>query len=350
MTTKQKLGQFYTTNYDYILQNLYIPENIIKIIEPFAGNGDLLNFIKDKDNYNIECYDIEPKKDYIIQKNTILDPPNFNKSFILTNPPYLARNKSNDKELFDKYRTNDLYKCFIEILILNECLGGILIVPLNFICSIRKNDIDLRKKFISKYNIITLNIFEEQVFEDTTYTICSFQFEKKEQEQEKEIKVYIYPSNIGFNIKLNKNNNYTIGGDIYNLVQNDKYKIDRATKLYDNKDNFTNILVKCIDDNINNKIGLKIVDDKIRDKYIDNTPKLSARSYAILVIKPKITIIQQEKLVELFNNFLNEKRDNCNSLFLSNYRESKDIARKRISFTLVYEICNYLLNTTDIYQ
>ena len=348
MTTKQKLGQFYTTNYDYILQNLYIPENIIKIIEPFAGNGDLLNFIKDKDNYNIECYDIEPKKDYIIQKNTILDPPNFNKSFILTNPPYLARNKSNDKELFDKYKTNDLYKCFIEILILNECLGGILLVPLNFICSIRKNDIDLRKKFISKYNIITLNIFEEQVFEDTTYTICSFQFEKKEQENE--IKVYIYPSNINFNIKLNKNNNYTIGGDIYNLEQNDKYKIDRATRLYDNKDNFTNILVKCIDDNINNKIGLKIVDDKIRDKYIDNTPKLSARSYAILVIKPKITIIQQQKLVELFNNFLNEKRNNCNSLFLSNYRESKEIARKRISFTLVYEICNHLLNTTDIYQ
>jgi hypothetical protein len=350
MTTKQKLGQFYTTNYDYILQNLYIPKNIIKIIEPFAGNGDLLNFIKDKEYYELECYDIEPKKDYIIEKNTILDPPNLNNSFILTNPPYLARNKSNDKELFDKYKTNDLYKCFIEILISNECLGGILIVPLNFICSIRKNDIDLRKKFISKYNILIINIFEEQVFEDTTYTICSFQYEKKEKEQEKEIKVYIYPSKIDFNIKLNKNNNYTIGGDIYNLEQNEKYKIDRATKLYDNKDNFTNILVKCIDDNINNKIGLKIVDDKIRDKYIDNTPKLSARSYAILVIKPKITIIQQQKLVEYFNNFLNEKRNNCNSLFLSNYRESKEIARKRISFTLVYEICNYLLNTTDIYQ
>uniref|UniRef100_A0A6C0EPT2 Methyltransferase small domain-containing protein n=1 Tax=viral metagenome TaxID=1070528 RepID=A0A6C0EPT2_9ZZZZ len=137
-----------TTNYEYILQNLYIPKNIIKIIEPFAGNGDLLNYIKDKDNYNIECYDIEPKKDYIIEKNTILDPPNLNNSFILTNPPYLARNK-----------TNDLYKCFIEILISNECLGGILIVPLNFICSIRKNDIDLRKKFISKYNILIINIY-----------------------------------------------------------------------------------------------------------------------------------------------------------------------------------------------
>ena len=71
MTTKQKLGQFYTTNYDYILQNLYIPKNIIKIIEPFAGNGDLLNFIKDKEYYELECYDIEPKKDYIIEKNML---------------------------------------------------------------------------------------------------------------------------------------------------------------------------------------------------------------------------------------------------------------------------------------
>ena len=59
---KQKLGQFYTTNYDYILQNLYIPENIITIVEPFAGNGDLLNFIKNKDNYKIESKDIARKR------------------------------------------------------------------------------------------------------------------------------------------------------------------------------------------------------------------------------------------------------------------------------------------------
>jgi hypothetical protein len=51
MSIKNKLGQFYTTNYEYILQNLNIPENITKIIEPFTGNGDLLNFIKNKDKY-----------------------------------------------------------------------------------------------------------------------------------------------------------------------------------------------------------------------------------------------------------------------------------------------------------
>lgn len=36
-------------------------------------------------------------------------------------------------------------------------------------------------------------------------------------------------------------------------------------------------------------------------------------------------------------------REKYNSLFLTNYRESKKISRKRISFKLVYNICNYLL-------
>ena len=35
------------------------------------------------------------------------------------------------------------------------------------------------QSFLEKYNIILLNIFEEQVFDDTTYTICSFQFLKQ---------------------------------------------------------------------------------------------------------------------------------------------------------------------------
>lgn len=44
--SKKSLGQFYTTNYEYILQNIFIPDNVVNIIEPFAGNGDLLNFIE----------------------------------------------------------------------------------------------------------------------------------------------------------------------------------------------------------------------------------------------------------------------------------------------------------------
>ena len=82
-----------------------------------------------------------------------------------------------------------------------------------------------------------------------------------------------------------------------------------------------------------------------KDKYIDNTPKLSARSYALLIIEPKLDIEEQKKLINKFNNYFNELRQKYNSLFLTNYRESNSIARKRISFQLVYNICNYLLSS-----
>lgn len=345
---KKELGQFYTTNQEYILQGLFIPNHITTIIEPFAGNGNLICFIekeekKNKVKYNAEFYDIEPKKNFIIQQNTILNPPDYTNKFLITNPPYLARNKSKDKILFDKYDVNDLYKCVIKNIITNVCLGGILIIPLNFWSSIRIADIKLRKSFLEKYNILLLNIFEEKVFDDTTYTICSFQFELKNDNTNK-LNIIVYPSKIIINTELNDNNNYMIGGEIYNLKTNNIYKISRLTKKNKEKAN-TNILVKCIDDNVDNKISLKIVDDE--NIYIDETPNQTARTYATLIIEPSIKKKKQKKLVKKFNKYLEEYRNNYNSLFLTNYRESKDISRKRISFELVYLITEFILENFD---
>jgi hypothetical protein len=347
---KKALGQFYTTNNEYILQNMKIPDDIIGIIEPFAGNGDLVNFIKNTENlknikYNIDCYDIEPKKDYIIKRDTINEPPDYNNKYVITNPPYLARNKSADKKLFDKYNVNDLYKCFIKNIIDITCSGGIIIIPLNFWSSIRQADIEIRKLFLEKYKIIKLNIFEEQVFSDTSYTICSFQFEVKKQSNIPNIvEISVYPSKITIITELNSKNNYMIGGEIYKLPLNNIYKITRLTNKNRDKCN-TNILVKCIDDNITSQIGLSYVEDK--DIYIDNTPNQSARTYATLQIEPTINEEKQKKLIESFNKYLREHREKYSSLFLTNYRESKDIARKRISFDLVYSITEYLLDRLD---
>ena len=144
------------------------------------------------------------------------------------------------------------------------------------------------------------------------------------------------------NINLTSENNYTIGGEIYNLPQNSKYIIQRATK--ETKGNITNILLKCIDDNINNQLGFKIVNDEY--KFIDNTQNLSARSYATLVINKSLTLQEQQHLVDEMNKFIKEKREKYNSLFLTNYRESNTIARKRISFELAFKICNYILTVS----
>jgi len=340
MTHKQKLGQFYTKNYEYILQNITIPEYVHTIIEPFAGEGDLINFIKQK-NIQKECYDIDPKKNFIVKRDTLKYPPVYDNKFVLTNPPYLARNKSEDKSIFDLYNENDLYKCFIKSIINTNIQGGVLIIPLNFWCSIRKNDIKLREIFLKKFNVMYLNIFEERVFDDTSYTTCSFIFESKNQKTPI-INCSIYPSKKNINIILNKENNFTIGGEIYNLPINKKIKVERATHINKKSKGITNILLKCIDDNINSKIGLSIVNDT--EIYIDNTPKLSARSYATLIITPEISISKQRNIVYKFNKYFNEQREKYNSLFLTNYRESNSIARKRISFNLAFNIVNYILS------
>ena len=338
--SKSQLGQFYTTNYEYILQNMKIPDYIKHIIEPFAGNCDLLNFIN-KQKYTLELYDIDPKTDNVIKRDTLINPPCYDNKFVLTNPPYLARNKNKNKELYEKYNCNDLYKCFIINLINSDCYGGIIIIPLNFICSIRKADIELRKQFLEKFTINVINIFEEQVFDDTCYAVCSIYFMKNVIGLSL-IKMYIYPSNKLVDILFTEENNYTIGGEIYNLPTNNEYKVERATKLTKEKDNITNILVKCIDDNINSQLGFKIVSNE--ERFIDNTKDLSARSYATLVINKKLSLIEQTLLVEKLNKFIKEKRDKYNSLFLTNYRESNTIARKRISFDLAFKICNYMLS------
>ena len=182
--------------------------------------------------------------------------------------------------------------------------------------SIRKADIELLKNFLDIYSIKIVNIFEEQVFDDTSYSVCSIYFIKKTTELNS-IKAYIYPSNTEMNISLTTENNYTIGGEIYNGPQTSKYKVQRATT--EAKKNITNILLKCIDDSVDSQLGFKVVSDK--DIFIDNTPKLSARSYATLVINTPLTLQQQEMLVNKMNNYIKEKREKYNSLFLTNYRQ-----------------------------
>jgi hypothetical protein len=236
--------------------------------------------------------------------------------------------------MFDKNDVNDLYKCHIKDLLTNNPIGGIIIIPLNFFCSIRNMDIELRKNFLNTYIVKQLNIFEENVFNDTTYTVCSFQYEYKPNSNQI-IPITIYPSKNNLNFLLNEENNYTIGGEIYNIENNNDYKI---TRLLEKEIANTNLVLKAIDDNENSKIKLEYVsNDEI---YYG---KISARTYATLTITPKISDEVQQKIANDFNEYLNDKRDKYNSLFLTNYRESKKIARKRISFDLAYKIVGMLL-------
>lgn len=336
---KQELGQFYTTNYEYILQNLSVPADVGHIVEPFVGHGDLLKILPTPSKHQIECYDIDPKIPDTIQQDTLLHPPCFNGTFVITNPPYLARNKCADKTVFDRYDANDLYKCFLKELTQNPCQGGIVIVPVNFWCSRRDKDLQLRKQFLQVYTVLHINIFEETVFDDTDYSVCSFQFALCHHPQENEahhtIPITIFPENRHMEVVLHEQNFYMVGGEIFHLPRTHQFQVARLTRLNQDKPS-SNILVKCIDDDT--PIHLAIVPhDKL---YCDDTPNLTARSYATLVIEPPLSLSQQQHLVGQFNGFLHQYRETYNSLFLTSFREHK---RKRISFDLVYQIVGYLL-------
>lgn len=368
MSNKKEYGQFFTTNFNYILSDIDCTNfNDEDIIEPFVGGADLVKWMKLQkvDISKIQIYDIEPNKKIYeifpeldlkkIQKNTLLNPPNYKNKYLITNPPYLARNKSSDKnkELWIKYKNiSDLFRIHIHQIIEGDCNGGIQIIPLNFISSIKKQDIKIRDSFFEKYKIIQLNIFEEQVFDDTTITICSFKFIRSSEKLiEQNIQTTFYPLKLKKVCTLKKENKWLFGGCIYNKQKKYNYKIGRLTKI--NKDTYkdkgyilTNIKLIGLDTgSLDNKIRLEYNEESFYGKGTD-------RIFATIIVKPndkknKVIIenikIQKQIIID-FNNYLNEMREKYNSLFLTNYRESKNgYARKRISFSLCYQLINDLL-------
>lgn len=164
---------------------------------------------------------------------------------------------------------------------------------------------------------------------------------KKEKTDNFLLPITIYPCHKKIQIELNKENNYIIGGHIYNIPVKNNYKIYRLTSKNKNKKH-SNIMIKCIDDNRKKQIQFMLVDNE--SIYIDETPNHVARTFATMIIEPFVSLEVQKKIVERGNKILNEHREKYHSLFLTNYRESKDIARKRISFDLAYRIIEHVLD------
>ena len=343
---KKMKGQFYTVNSSYILDGLPMPPSTARcIIEPFAGKGDLLDWLEKNGNtLPVELYDIDPKKEGIIPRDTLMNPPNYKDSWILTNPPYLARNKCDKKEIFDIYNTNDLYKCFITSLTKQEeaCIGGIFIIPAGFFFSPRDLDVRCRDHFLSKYKLLKVKYFEETVFPDTTTTVVAFAFEKSTVLlDEQSVEWISLPSGDKRVFKLSKENDWIIGGDIYKLSIPKGIKIRRhveGQKLKEGEQR-TFMTLSALD------TGTK--DGRIRLEYKENyiyPAKECSRTYATLCIQGKnITLEEQKKICIDFNALVEKKRADTWSLFLPQFRESKEYARKRIPFELAYTIVLHLV-------
>jgi hypothetical protein len=343
---KKTRGQFYTVNNSYILDGLSGPPPATRcVIEPFAGKGDLLDWVEKKGVVlPIEAYDIEPKKEGIILRDTLNNPPDYTDSWIITNPPYLARNKCDKKEIFDKYNTNDLYKCFITSITQqsSQCAGGIFIIPAGFFLSPRDLDVCCRNAFLSKYKLLMVKYFEETVFPDTTTTVVAFSFEKSPVLlTEQTVEWISMPSGEKRSFTMSAENDWIIGGDIYKLSVPSHIKVRRHVEGQHLKDGeqITSMTLCALDS------GMQ--DGRIHLEYKKGyiyPAKDSSRTYATLCIQGRIlSDEEQQTICSQFNDFVEKKRGETWSLFLPQFRESKEYARKRIPFELAYTIVLHLI-------
>ena len=342
---KKNRGQFYTTNSSYILEGFSPPPHDIRcIIEPFAGKGDLLDWVKKTGcSAEIEAYDIEPKGEGIKQRDTLTNPPDYTNAWIITNPPYLARNKSEKKEIYNLYNTNDLYKCFITSVVKqNNCRGGIFIIPAGFFFSPRDIDVKCRDAFMKKYKITKVKYFEESVFDDTTTTIVAFSFERVDTDlTEQQVEWVLLPSNVQQIFSMYSSSDWIIGGDIYNLSVPETINVRRHVEGQPLRDNEQQLYITL------NALDSGTMDGRISLTYKKDyiyPAKECSRTYATFRITgTTLHETEQIQLCREFNEFIEQKRTDTWSLFLPQFRESKEYARKRIPFELAYRIFLHLI-------
>ena len=316
-----KKTQHFTTNYEEILQGInFYPQ---EAVDPFAGACDLIKY---SPNTKWELYDIDVKDPRVNYRDSLLNPIDYTGKTVITNPPYLARNKTDQfRDIFDKYQTDDLYKA--SILSIMGCENGILIIPLNFFTD--ENTRDIREKFFSEYHVDYVNYFTYQVFENTTYNICSFYFEKGKQDN-KPIIFNNGKSGEEHTLTLWEKFGYRIGGEVFDFFQKEKPIFSRVIG---NEPTNTNIYVNCLDTRTKH-FGLEY-----KPGYVYKGKK-NDRIFATLKCEKDLTPEQQQKLVESFNNCIESFRRTYGDLVFTNYR---DHGRKRISLEDVYKICTMLL-------
>jgi hypothetical protein len=195
---------------------------------------------------------------------------------------------------------------------------------------------------MKKFRITKVKYFEESVFDDTTTTIVAFSFEKAADElTHQNVDWFMMPSNIHATFNMSSSSDWIIGGDIYNLPVPEHTNVRRyvkGQKLRDGEQQ-TYITLNALDSGVQDgRISLAYKKDYIYPA------KECSRTYATFRITgKKLSENEQIQICKRFNEFIEKKRKDTWSLFLPQFRESKEYARKRIPFGLAYRIFLHII-------
>ncbi|WP_027334924.1 Eco57I restriction-modification methylase domain-containing protein [Mycoplasmopsis felifaucium] len=208
---KVTLGQFFTKEAVWLKPQIidFIKRSNCSIAyDPFAGGGDLLNVCQKSLNIkNIIGLDIDESLQWN-KNDSLVKIPHIDNAFIITNPPYLAKQSATRKKLdLSKYFNNSLYDD-LYLIALDKMLEAqdyvVVIVPESFINS----------SFKKKHLLSSVTVLEENPFLDTENPVCVLCFDNIPKEFT-DIKIYKNDLLVGtlkeiFNLRINPNNSVRI--------------------------------------------------------------------------------------------------------------------------------------------
>ena len=174
MSKKQNLGQFNTQNDVWLRPHIaeFIGDSDCDyVLDPFAGQGDLLHAARRFNFLDYYGMDIDP--DLCAEKgwawnDSLEDIPASDNTLVITNPPYLAKNSaarnclgSYDYFKGDNERYEDLYQIAIEK-VLDSYQKAVFIIPETYFQT------EFFKQHLEIYTVIEENPFPSQPPESVT--------------------------------------------------------------------------------------------------------------------------------------------------------------------------------------
>lgn len=327
-TKKQALGQYFTTNAAEILKGY---EHVVKnkaVIDPFAGNKDLLNWAMLNGCSINQGYDIAPVDDTIMFQDTLVTPPDYSNSVVVTNPPYLSSNKcrTGDKSPYHRWNQNDYYKCHLASLGPNGCDEALEIVPSNFFCEGRDA---IRATLFKTHHIVSAKYWDQPSFDDASTGTCVLHL-KRGEKRSQVFPLTLLPAGVVIDVELEAKYRYLHGKDFFDYIAKAPTLSLVKTDIGMTPPN-TNIVVGLLD---NGKWPVGISFNSGLPIYCQ--PK-SFTTYQLTTPHVTLSEIEQRAIIELFHHKLTGFRKQYHSLFLANYMGpsqkilSRDYVNKLIS-------------------
>ncbi|CRX37086.1 hypothetical protein HEPPS_02910 [Candidatus Hepatoplasma crinochetorum] len=312
---KKKLCQYFTKEKFWIYEdilNIIKKNNFKEILDPFAGNCDLLKLkifknIEIKKGFDVDYFYLNKNISF---NDSLIKIPKQNKSkcIIVTNPPYFSKisaSTKKNKDIFFYFEKNKKYHDIYMFAIENSLKAtrySIFIIPETFLF--------LKNNPFEK-NIISVNIIEKKIFLDTNFPVISVLFDA-----EKEILDYKIYKNGKFLFTKSKLNNFKTK----NL--NSKLNIKKDLISFNNPSG--KIFLKCIDGfNKDRKIYFDLLENNSKKIIIKN----SSRSETIININ--LQNLDFQEIIKLSNLKLNFLRNETNDLIFSPFKGNNEINKRR---------------------